>query len=192
MIYLVLGGSGSGKSEYAENLAVELHDTAGKNSKLFYLAHMYPYIVDGTGEKRMDDETRKRIERHRTMRKSKGFETRELFCDMKNELALLENDTVLLSECMSNLLANEMYLPEGNLAEGICEELLFNIIVNPIIKKSKEVAAYVVVTNEIYLDKEMDAETVKYVKALGYINKCLVKYSKQAYEVVCGIPLALK
>ena len=62
MLTLVLGGSASGKSEYAEQLVLE----AGAGPR-FYIATMEPY----------DEECLRRISRHRAMRASKGFETLE-------------------------------------------------------------------------------------------------------------------
>ena len=64
MIHLVTGGSGSGKSEYAENWLT------GRNKKdgtYIYIATMQPYT----------EETMKKIERHHRLRAGKGFRTLE-------------------------------------------------------------------------------------------------------------------
>lgn len=63
---LISGGSGSGKSEYAEGRAVRLHKESG--GALYYAATMMIY----------DEESRRRVERHRKMRESKGFATVEI------------------------------------------------------------------------------------------------------------------
>ena len=69
MLYLVTGGSGSGKSEYAEKLAVHLRERLGSEAgRLYYVATMYSY----------DRECDKRIARHRLMRRDKGFSTIEM------------------------------------------------------------------------------------------------------------------
>ena len=62
MLHVVTGGSGSGKSEYAEKLIAEsaLH-------RRIYVATMMVW----------DDEGRKRVRRHREMRSGKGFITIE-------------------------------------------------------------------------------------------------------------------
>ena len=65
MLYIITGGSGSGKSEYAEQTAVQCRNRTG--GTLWYLATMRIW----------DDEGRKRVERHRRMRAAKGFETIE-------------------------------------------------------------------------------------------------------------------
>ena len=58
MFILVTGGSGSGKSEFAENIAMKL------GGKMLYVATMKPY----------DDECLKRIERHRKCVTAKALE----------------------------------------------------------------------------------------------------------------------
>ena len=64
MLYLRTGGSGSGKSEYAEKLAVSMHQKGLAAGGLFYIATMYPY----------DGECEERICKHQAMRKGKGFQ----------------------------------------------------------------------------------------------------------------------
>ena len=75
MIELVTGGSGSGKSEYAESRAVRIHRKYG--GRLIYIATMMAY----------DEEAVQKIERHRMMRSGKGFETIECFTGL-SEAAL--------------------------------------------------------------------------------------------------------
>ena len=95
MITLVSGGAASGKSEYAENISM-----SRKNGTLIYIATMMPY----------DSECYKKIERHREMRKEKGFLTLECPYDLKSiKCKDISKDSTILLECISNLLANEMY-----------------------------------------------------------------------------------
>lgn len=72
-----------------------------EKSDRIYIATMYPF----------DEESRKRVQRHRKMRQGKGFETVECYTGL-DKIRLPENCTVLL-ECMSNLVANEMFQEEG-------------------------------------------------------------------------------
>ena len=88
MIHLVTGGSGSGKSEYAEKLSCEL---AQKNEK-YYIATMIPYGEEG----------KKRVERHKKLRESKDFYTIEQTMHISGALEKIKNprnSTVLLSVC---------------------------------------------------------------------------------------------
>ena len=96
MIHVITGGSGSGKSRYAEQQILELGD-----NRRVYLATMCPY----------DEESYQRIERHRAMRAEKNFETLECYTDLAR-LEIPEGCNVLL-ECMSNLVANEMFQPDA-------------------------------------------------------------------------------
>ncbi len=101
MLHIVYGGSASGKSSYAESFAMSLQG----DGRLLYIATMYPYKWNTT---EIDPETMQRIERHRAMRADKGFDTVECYRHVEHIVA--ERQDVLLLECMSNLLANEMYL----------------------------------------------------------------------------------
>ena len=86
MLMMVTGGSGSGKSEFAESLVTGLAD--GPN---LYIATMFPF----------DEECHKRIARHREMRKDKGFDTLECYTGLKH--ADVSGYHTVLLECMSNL-----------------------------------------------------------------------------------------
>ena len=101
MLHIVYGGSASGKSSYAESFAMSLQG----DGRLLYIATMYPYKWNTT---EIDSETMQRIERHRAMRADKGFDTVECYRHVEHIMA--KRQDVLLLECMSNLLANEMYL----------------------------------------------------------------------------------
>ena len=92
MMILITGGSGSGKSAYAEQKILEF----GALNRI-YIATMYPF----------DEESHRRIKRHRNMRAEKQFSTIECYTGLKT-LTIPEHSCVLL-ECMSNLTANEMF-----------------------------------------------------------------------------------
>ena len=64
MIVVVIGGSGSGKSAYAEKCLLAM-----EAEKKHYIATMRVF----------DEEGEKRVEKHRTMRREKGFLTIEIF-----------------------------------------------------------------------------------------------------------------
>lgn len=116
MLHIVYGGSASGKSSYAESFAMSLQG----DGRMLYIATMYPYKW---GKAELDPETMRRIERHRAMRADKGFDTVECYRHVEHIVA--KRQDVLLLECMSNLLANEMYLEQdsddGELAETMSE-----------------------------------------------------------------------
>lgn len=202
MLHIVYGGSASGKSSYAESFAMSLQG----EGRLLYIATMYPYKWNTT---EIDPETMQRIERHRAMRADKGFDTVECYRHVEHIVA--KRQDVLLLECMSNLLANEMYLEQdsddGGLAETMSEvekagvgmsETLSPVskkIVQALVNLSTRVQELVIVTNDVFSDGgslTYDESTREYVKNLAEINCALAREAATVTEIVCGIPVEIK
>lgn len=181
MMYLITGGSGSGKSEYAERAAVRMQSRFG--GELYYVATMKPY----------DDECLARIARHRDMRKDKGFSTLE--CPVCLEEVKVSGKDVLLLEDLSNLLANERYTLEGRIKGngGAMLEQAEEAIVKPILDLSRLSGCVVVVTNEVFSDvAAYEEETESYCRLLGFLNTSLAAEADGVAEVVCSIPVCQK
>ena len=189
MLHIVYGGSASGKSSYAESFAMSLQG----EGRLLYIATMYPYKWNTT---EIDPETMQRIERHRAMRADKGFDTVECYRHVEHIVA--KRQDVLLLECMSNLLANEMYLePDGNAGSDMAETMspVSNKIAQALIDLSTRVQELVIVTNDVFSDGgslTYDESTREYVKNLAEINCALAREAATVTEVVCGIPVIVK
>ena len=189
MLHIVYGGSASGKSSYAESFAMSLQG----EGRLLYIATMYPYKWNTT---EIDPETMQRIERHRAMRADKGFDTVECYRHVEHIVA--KRQDVLLLECMSNLLANEMYLePDGNAGSDMAETMspVSNKIVQALVDLSTRVQELVIVTNDVFSDGgslTYDESTREYVKNLAEINCALAREAATVTEIVCGIPVNIK
>ena len=178
MFYLVTGGSGSGKSEYAENL-IEKQGRKNPSQKRYYIATMMPF----------GEETRIKIARHRKMRAGKGFQTLECYTDLLGTAQKFSENgqNLVLLECMSNLTANEMYQKEGA-GEEATTAILEGI--RALRKKSR---VLVVVTNEVFSESTEDTQEMqRYKEALGEINRRMAEIADQVMEVVCGIPVEVK
>ncbi len=183
MLYVVTGGSGSGKSEFAEALAEEIHRKWFGRGKLYYAATMYP----------QDEECRQRIRRHRSMRQGKGFLTVECCTGIENLAA--DGEDVVLLECMSNLLANEMYLEAGRIKSRNKEAYweLCQAVLQPVWELSRRAGCLIVVTNEVFSDGRIyDQETNKYLDLLGSTNRILARKAEGVAEVVYTIPVWVK
>ena len=170
MFFVVTGGSGSGKSAFAEKLTASLGE-----GRRIYIATMMCF----------DEEGKKRISRHRAMRADKHFETLERYTD----LAGLEvpEDSILLLECMSNLTANEMFDESG------AGERTVEAVMEGICHLREKARHLVVVTNEIFSDGiDYDPETMRYQSYLGQINSEMGRMADQVTEVVYGIPITVK
>lgn len=169
MLITVTGGSGSGKSAYAEELVLR----QGRK-KRYYIATMRPW----------DQECLEKIERHRQMRAKKQFETLECYEDL-DQTEIPEGSVVLL-ECLSNLAANEYYREDQ-------AEPAFERIMRGIRCLRRQADVLVVVTNEVFSDGgRYSQETRDYMELLGRLNRALGKESDQVTEVVFGLPLNWK
>ena len=168
MRILVYGGSGSGKSAYAERIMPRL----GGTGRLWYIATMRP---DGR-------EAVERIARHQAARAHKGFTTVEIHAGL--ERLALPDDSPALLECVGNLLANEMFAPEGRGAEAI-EALWLGL--EALGNRTRHLVA---VTNDVFADGVgYPPETEAYRRGLAEINLRLASASDMVVEMVCGIPL---
>ncbi|MCR4657955.1 MAG: bifunctional adenosylcobinamide kinase/adenosylcobinamide-phosphate guanylyltransferase [Lachnospiraceae bacterium] len=203
MLGLVIGDAASGKSEYAESLAMKLSE------KRIYLATMRN---DGR-------ESAERIEKHRQMRMNKGFATFECPLKLKDSVdkKLLEQPdffegACVLLEDIPNLTANEMFnqnfggdpeeRPGGNSdpdqktntdpvkkldtdpARRLFEEIMY---------LSQKTAHMIIVTGNLFTGGcDHDTMTMDYLKSLAGLNNSLAAACDEVYEVVCGIPVTLK
>ena len=167
MMAVVTGGSGSGKSAFAEDKILSLGQ-----GKRFYIVTMHPY----------DEESYKRVERHRKMRAGKGFETVECYTGLEN--LEFPQDAIVLLECMSNLAANEMFEESGAGADTV------EAVLRGVRKLKSQVRHLVIVTNEIFSEAaSYEGDTVRYQEYLGKINQKLGEMADQVVEVVYGIPI---
>ncbi|TCL57498.1 adenosylcobinamide kinase /adenosylcobinamide-phosphate guanylyltransferase [Kineothrix alysoides] len=177
MIIVISGGSGSGKSAYAEKKILSLRES----EPLYYLATMQ--IYDGEGKKK--------VERHRTLREGKGFITIEQPLNVGEAAYAVEGRASVLLECMSNLTANEMFINAGTgLPEGLQAEARVMDGVRRLAKRTKHL---VIVTNNVFEDgKRYDEGTMRYIETLGRINCRLAEIADEVTEVVAGIPVEVK
>ncbi len=168
MLVFVYGGSGSGKSEFAERLIVE-----SGFARRVYLATMEP---DG-------EEARARIARHRALRAGKGFETVERPSGLSG--VPLPPGCAVLLEDLTNLFANEWFgVGRGGAAARVRAGLE---------RLAASAALAVVVGNDLFSDGvDYDAQTEAFLAALAALHRELAARAGQVYEVVCGIPIRLR
>lgn len=189
MITLVLGGSGSGKSAYAEHLL------DGKTNK-YYIATMQVYDAEGE----------KKVARHRRLRAGKGFVTIEQPRDIgevdfskRAQQAMeppdragqnvTERPRCALLECMSNLVANEMFVENKiRLRDEVTAQILDGIEA-----LNRQLAHFLIVTNNVFEDGiSYEETTAEYIEAMGQVNERLAAMADTVIEVVAGIPVVWK
>ena len=164
MLYLITGGAGSGKSAWAEELVCRLP------GQRIYLATMRPW----------DGECRARIARHRAQRAGRDFITLERYTDLAGVAPQIPEGANVLLECMGNLVANELYSPEGG-GEGA--------VLAGVEALERRCAHLTVVTNQVFSGgTDYSGETLDYLRALARIDRALAARAGCVVEVVCGLP----
>lgn len=171
MLILVTGGAASGKSAHAERLLCD----CAPSSRL-YLATMQSFGAAAQA----------RIARHRAQRQGKNFETIEHPLDLAGLVLHRRYDGILLED-LGNLLANEMFAPDG------AGDAAFGSILAGIEHLQDCCETLVVVTDEIFSDGvDYPSETARYIRDLAALNRALASRADAVYESVCGILLPLK
>ena len=172
MIRLVIGNPGSGKSKIAEDIV------CGMDLKRYYIATM----------KVCDEEGKKRVLKHKKNREGKGFITLEIpykIADAKEKIT--DGDrSVILIECMSNLIGNEIY--DDDRTSKLCKpseeaaSAIEKIIMDDIRILSENVKETVIVSNEFDFDGD-DEMTRFYVDITDMINAGLSKLADEVIDV---------
>ena len=165
MICLITGGSGCGKSTWAEKLVRSL--PAGDR---VYIATMQVY----------DRESEIRVQRHRAQRAGLGFRTVE--CEKDLAAVHVQAKSVVLLEDLVNLTANEMF-DSGNPDR----------IVPALEDLAVRCGHLVMVTNDLFSDGEPYSSSVQeYMRRLAEINRRAAVLADCVVEMVYSVPVVLK
>lgn len=168
MLTLVVGAAASGKSEYAEKLIL--------NSDIiprYYIATMEIW----------EEESARRVEKHRGMRKRKCFETVECPRDLA-KLHLPKRGNILL-ECLGNLAANELYAENGT--------NVYDKILNGLEHLCCQGERLVIVSNDVFTGgKEYAGDTERYLRLLGALHCAIAERADNVCEVTGGLPVYYK
>lgn len=178
-LILAYGGSGSGKSAWAEKtLLAEAARTPG--SRAVYLAAM----------ENSSPEAAARIQRHRAMRAQHGAEAGLEFVTIERPVDLggapVQPGDFVLLEDLGNLLANEIWSPGGSGPQNAPECILTGIR-----SLLERVSLLLIVSNDLFSDGvSYEEATMDYIRQLAFLHRSLSAIAEQTTEVVCGIPLS--
>lgn len=164
MLILVMGQNSSGKSAFAEALAVQLRQ------KRYYIATMLPYGEEGTA----------RVQKHRAERAGQGFITLELPYSVSGWD--IPADAVALVEDVSNLLSNAMF-NRGVSALEVLEDIKL---------LSRRVDCIIAVTISKFDDGDYNEETRHYIQTLEWLNHSLHILADTVVEMQEGQPILRK
>ena len=165
MICLITGGSGCGKSTWAEKLVRTLPAV-----DRVYVATMQVY----------DRESEIRVQRHRAQRAGLGFRTVE--CEKDLAAVQVEAGSVVLLEDLVNLAANEMF--DGGDPDRIVPALE---------DLAARCGHLIMVTNDLFSDGEPYTPSVQeYMRRLAEINRRAAGLADCVIEMVYSVPVVLK
>lgn len=177
-LIFVSGGVRSGKSTFAEEMAIEWGEQQAL--KLNYIACGIP----------SDREMYDRIARHQKNRSSASvpWKTWECPYELHRISSQFSKEDMLVLDCVTTLVNN--YLFEKNMANP---NEVMNCILRDIFSLQETAAGLIVVSNEVNQENPSQAIlTGKYQYILGNIHQNIVSQAGVAYLVENGIPIQKK
>ena len=176
----ISGGVRSGKSAYAERLLVR--ESRGNDGRLVYIA---------TG-RQTDAEMVERIDKHQLDRSELNWKTFEQPVNMEKLLPFIENGDLVLWDCVTTWLANELYdgadigkpcIEKPNCMEN--KERKLYVTIDVLLSKVRHL---VIVSNEVLDELASPYDEVRiYSEWLGRIHQKLVEKADTAIEMEYGL-----
>ena len=178
---LIIGGARSGKSHFAQELALKLGE---------------PVLFVATAEAG-DEEMRHRIEEHKKARPT-TWSTLEVTTNVGSKiLQNIGGARVVIVDCIT-LLVNNIFSQYGSQAEeqanaSLIEERL-TAEINELVECIKRVdASFIIVTNDVGLGLVPTNRAGRlYRDFLGRINQILAQRVDEVYLMVAGLPVQIK
>jgi adenosylcobinamide kinase / adenosylcobinamide-phosphate guanylyltransferase len=181
-LIFIAGGVRSGKSSFAEKIAVEI---ALKNGG------QLNYLATGVAS---DQEMRERIAKHQRDRKAGNFKWRTIEQSQNiGEIAVFLNDEdIILLDCVTTLLNNELFSANQSWDDPFLEQTMESIMTG-IVEIRDRAKVLIVVSNEVFHESMAENDLVfSYGRILGKIHQQLVKACDQAFLVEAGIAINMK
>ncbi len=167
MLYYITGGERSGKSSYAQNLALQLSNTP------YYLATSRIW----------DENHRKRIDRHIADRDQRWTSIEE----EKQLSKVIQDNSVVVIDCVTLWLTNFFVDTKNDI------ELSLSLAKNEFDKLLKKEATLIIISNEIGMGVHAATEVGrKFTELQGWMNQHIAKHADKAILMVSGIPVEIK
>ena len=170
--HLILGGARSGKSLFAENLALQIYNQAAKNSQLYYLATC----------EAADAEMRARVLKHK-QRRDDGWINVEQPLDIATFLQSNASNAVILVDCLTLWINNLIYHKYD--VEPAFERLY------KVLETSE--TDIIFVSNELGMGLVPETKLGREFRDFqGLLNQQLAQKVDKVALIVAGLPLWLK
>ena len=167
MIIYISGGARSGKSSFAQKIALE------KSANPVYVATARIW----------DDDFAKRVARHKAER---GPEWTSLECEQNVHLLPLENHVVVI-DCVTLWLTNLFMFDHEDIEKTLAA---FKTEIDAILNLK---GTFIIISNEIGMGVHADTELGrKFTDLQGWANQYVAAKADEAILMVSGLPLILK
>lgn len=167
-IILITGGERSGKSTYAEKMALSLSQNP------IYIATAHPW----------DEEFRERIRRHQERRGPQ-------WTNIEEERELSKHDVdgrVVLVDCLTLWATNYFFANEGKDVDEVLTELK-----DEFTRFTRQDSTFIFVTNEIGMGGvSPNAVQRRFTDLLGWLNQFVASEADEVILIVSGIPVRVK
>lgn len=173
---LVTGGSRSGKSAFAQQLAEE--DAAPR----LFIATCPP----------LDPEMDARISRHRRAREGRGWQTAEEPLLLAGQLRRVPAGTTVLIDCLTLWISNLMHEAQQGGSE-ISEDQMAALADDLSRAARSHQGRVLIVTNELGLGIVPDSPVTRHFRDLaGRCGQIIAAAADAVFFVCCGIPVRIK
>ncbi|MGJ9457782.1 bifunctional adenosylcobinamide kinase/adenosylcobinamide-phosphate guanylyltransferase [Oceanobacillus sp. CF4.6] len=181
-ITFITGGVRSGKSNFAEKIAVQ---------RAFEIGGSLHYIATGMPS---DREMEKRILKHQKDRRVSGFhwQTWEQPMNIEWLASCFKEKDIILLDCLTILLTNELFSNQEDWSASYLKEV-FRRILTGIKAIEKSCHQLIIVSNEVLFDPFHEKKLVfTYCQLIGRLHQEIVNIADQSYVVEAGIPMLMK
>lgn len=175
-IIFVTGGVRSGKSSFAERLAIEYAEN--EKAELHYIATAV----------HSDTEMQERIARHQQRRKKQKvkWNSHEQAVNIGELAGVFSKKDVILLDCLTVLVNNELFYKDQR------QEMLELKLKRELIELSRSCRYLILVSNEVTYEMSSDPFVQNYCRLLNQLHYFLVQHAKEAYLVEFGIAKSKK
>jgi len=178
---LIIGGARSGKSSFAQELAINLGG---------------PILFVATAEAK-DEEMRRRIETHKRLRPTL-WNTLESATSVGSQIGKnIGQARVVIVDCVTllvnNVLCQHMNGADEKIDTEVIEQQVTDEITQLIDCMNNSEASFIVVTNEVGMGLIPTSAMARlYRDLLGKANRMLGQHADRVYLMVAGLPLQVK
>ncbi|MCP4176848.1 MAG: bifunctional adenosylcobinamide kinase/adenosylcobinamide-phosphate guanylyltransferase [bacterium] len=180
-IVLVLGGTKTGKTSFAENRAKSLKKS--ESIPVYYIATANP----------IDDEMCVRIKKHQEKRPA-SWKTIEEPVDVSKAInKITDGNSVIILDCLTLLMTNLLFEKGANCTREEAEEVVFNEIDKIVAESEKSDSEIIIISNQVENGLVSEYKWARMFQDIaGIAHQKLGSAAEKVYLMNAGIALQIK